>query len=349
MGSLSKMAAERGKTIQSQLRSGAIRIESIHLSKLNDSKMNFYSQKDIESIADSILIVGILQPLIVRKTDISEYEILAGHKRRKSLQYNVDRGYEQCNFAPCVVLDMSELATRELAKEIFNASVDSEELYELLAEYIVIASNKLARQGSNDYERMMEAVRLNDILPRMIANEGIRGRALRSLVAEKMDIGDGQVARYMNIHNNCAPEVISALQREEIGVSACNELASLPQEAQKELLDKNASYSDILDYKQALKTEESTENTSDETESEEETSVSESDTKEESIQEEQKVYREYSLDDVLNEIYTNERYISQCANSGSKIHSKKFVMLRDALKLLYNEMLKENGMVMPKK
>ena len=93
MGSLSKLIKEKGGDL-GESKTRQIKVQQIHHTKLKESELNFYTRSDneVEELADTMLIAGgILQPLIVRKTDMSEYEILAGHKRKRASVYNVDR------------------------------------------------------------------------------------------------------------------------------------------------------------------------------------------------------------------------------------------------------------------
>ena len=66
----------------------------IHYTKLVDNKAQYCNERDKEEIAalaDLIEADGeILQDLLVRKIDTDEYEIIAGHKRRRACRLLVE-------------------------------------------------------------------------------------------------------------------------------------------------------------------------------------------------------------------------------------------------------------------
>lgn len=81
MGSLSRLIKEKGGQFEG-VKTGQVRVQQIHYTKLKESQMNFYTrnEEEVEELADTMIIAGgILQPLIVRKTDLREYEILVQH------------------------------------------------------------------------------------------------------------------------------------------------------------------------------------------------------------------------------------------------------------------------------
>lgn len=86
----------------------------IHYTKLVDNKAQYCNERDKEEIAalaDLIEADGeILQDLLVRKIDTDEYEIIAGHKRRRACRLLVEeRGKESFAFLPCFVKDISNV------------------------------------------------------------------------------------------------------------------------------------------------------------------------------------------------------------------------------------------------
>ncbi|MDE7430606.1 MAG: ParB N-terminal domain-containing protein [Lachnospiraceae bacterium] len=239
MGSLSKLIKEKGGEFGG-VKTGQIRVQQIHYTKLKESSLNFYtrSEDEVEELADTMLIAGgILQPLIVRKTDMSEYEILAGHKRKRASVYNVNRGYKEYEFLPCIVIDMGGLMAKKISEKILaeNGEVEDDKLLDMIAEYIVICTNSTTSESS-DYEKMMQAVRLSKILPVMLDNEDLKGRALRAEIAKEMKYGDGQIGRYLSIYNNLIPEAMERFKDRKINFSAACSLSGLDRNQQQEIL-----------------------------------------------------------------------------------------------------------------
>ena len=259
MGSLSKLIKEKGGDL-GESKTRQIKVQQIHHTKLKESELNFYTRSDneVEELADTMLIAGgILQPLIVRKTDMSEYEILAGHKRKRASVYNVDRGYKEFEFLPCIVIDMSGLMAKKISEKILaeQGDVEDDRMLDMIAEYIVICTNSTASESSH-YEKMMQAVRLSKILPAMLDNEELKGRALRAEIAKEMKCGDGQVGRYQSIYNNLAPGAMEFFKNGQIGLSVACRLAGLDKGKQEEALKKQPmTLADIEALKQGKDTE----------------------------------------------------------------------------------------------
>ncbi len=284
MGSLSRLIKEKGGQFEG-VKTEQVRVQQIHYTKLKESRMNFYTrnEEEVEELADTMIIAGgILQPLIVRKTDLSEYEILAGHKRRRASMYNVERGYKEYEFLPCIVMDMSGLMAKKVAEKVLaeHDSINDDELLDMIAEYIVICTNSTASERS-DYEKMMQAVRLSEILPVMLDNENLKGRALRTEIAKEMKCSDGQVGRYQSIYNNLGPEAMERFKTGEMVISTAAEMSGLDRDRQREALKKSrVTLEDIRLLKQQEKTvsESDTEKVFGETFDQQEKTVSESDT-----------------------------------------------------------------------
>ena len=242
MGSLSRLIKEKGGQPEG-VKTGQVRVQQIHYTKLKESRLNFYTRsgEEVEELADTKDIAGgILQPLIVRKTDLSEYEILAGHKRRRASIYNVERGYKEYEFLPCIVIDMSGLVAKKIAEKVLaeHNNMNDDDILEMIAEYIVICTNSTASERS-DYEKMMQAVRLSEILPVMIDNENLKGRALRAEIAKEMKCSDGQVGRYQSIYNNLIPEAMERFKTGGMVISTAAEMSGLDSDRQREVLKKD--------------------------------------------------------------------------------------------------------------
>lgn len=255
MASFKKLLEEKGKILN--IADIIVpKIQMIHYSKLNSSKKNFYRQDRIEELADSILLTGmVLEPLIIWKTDLGEYEVLAGHRRTQACIMNVERGHKRFELIPCIEIIAGDLI-QEMIEEYKENGMDAEEAMDVFAEYVLIASNASGRGELTDYEKVMQAARLKIILPLMRGDEELKGRALRAEIAKEMNRSDGMIGNYENIYNNLIPEGMERLRDGTIGIRIASKLCSLPQEAQEELikLDKITEY-DVQRYKQLAEKE----------------------------------------------------------------------------------------------
>lgn len=246
MASLTEMAAARGKTVEKNT-FAQIRVQQIHYTKLKPSDRNFYGQYEIDEMADSIALAGIIQPLIVRKTDMDEYEVIVGHRRRLASIRNVERGMKECEFLPCIEVKASDSIIQEI-KEL--SSITDREAEDIFTRYILIASNSTSRELTN-YERMEQAMELKEIIPYMRGDKGLKGRALRTEIAKEMKCSNGTVGTYESIYNNLIPKAMDRFKNDDIGISVAAGLASLTKEQQELLAEKeDISLADIKLYKE---------------------------------------------------------------------------------------------------
>lgn len=250
MASFAALLKEKGKTLN--ISDIAVpKIQMIHYKKLKSSKRNFYSQDRIEELADSIELVGmVLQPLVVCKTDMGEYEVLAGHRRLAGCIYNVEeKGLKKYEQVPCIEIIAGELI-KEMIEEYKEKGMDAEEAMDVFAEYIIIATNSTARGELSDYEKVMQAARLQIIIPIMHGDENLKGRALRTEIAKEMNKSNGMIGNYMNIYNNLIPAGMEMLQHGLLGITMAAKICSLEPHAQEELLkQERITDADILRYK----------------------------------------------------------------------------------------------------
>lgn len=250
MASFAALLKERGKTLNV---SDIVvpKIQMLHYKNLKSSKKNFYRQDRIEEIADSIELVGmVLQPLIVSKTDMGEYEVLAGHRRLAGCIYNVEvKGIKKFEQVPCIEIIAGDLI-KEMIEEYKEKGMDAEEAMDVFAEYIVIATNSTGRGELTDYEKVMQAARLQIIIPIMHGDETLKGRALRAEIAKEMNKSNGMIGNYMNIYNNLIPAGMEMLEHGLLGITMAAKICSLKPDAQEALLkQERITDADIIRYK----------------------------------------------------------------------------------------------------
>lgn len=200
------------------------KIVLIHYKKLHPSKHNFYDTNRIEELAASLRSTGgILQPLLVKKRDMGEYEVIAGHRRRLAAILNTEkRGLKEYEFLPCIVLK------------------NEEEIYDQLS---LILTNFSIRDKS-EYEKMLEVVKLKDLISSLYDTEKkqLTARDLRKSLSETLGMSQTKIQDYMTIHKRLDKRNMERFRNGEIGVSAALELARMKESARK--TDK-ASYTEV--------------------------------------------------------------------------------------------------------
>lgn len=217
MGSIKDIIMKQNKDAVIQKNKPKFEVQMIHYSKLHPSEDNFYSTGEIESLANMMALSGeIKQNLLVKKVDFGEYEVIAGHKRRLAAIFNVERGLSNFEFLPC---------KEEDTEDIFN-------------EYNLITTNSTQRDRTH-YERMQEVQRLKRIIPKLLGDENIKGRALRRILEEETNLAGGTIASYEKISKNLIPNGMQKFKSGEIGLTTADKLSGLEPIEQESVLREN--------------------------------------------------------------------------------------------------------------
>lgn len=198
--------------------------------EVEPSDSNFYSQENIEELADSMLTVGQQQPTVLGKVD-GAYKIISGHRRNLANIHNME-----CGALP------KDYKARYLYKEMTEA----------MFELSLIIGNAFNRKLT-PYEETEQAARLKAALMRAREEDGleIKGK-LRDVVADILKTSKTKVARMNKINSSLVPEAKEQFKAGTIGRSAAYETAKLPEEEQKEIASdaaegKEVSHKDIAE------------------------------------------------------------------------------------------------------
>lgn len=195
----------------------------IHYTKLIDNKAQYCNERDKEEIIALAELIeadkGILQNVLVRKVDTDEYEIIAGHKRRRAVRYLVEeRGLKEYEFIPCIIENLSDVR----------------------AEFQLYSTN--GHHEKTDYEKMHELERMKYLLetyPEEFPHLQT-GRMVERL-AKQMHMSKTTVGEYLSISNNLGNKAREAFKEGNIKKSAAVEIAALPEKEQEKLIEKGVT------------------------------------------------------------------------------------------------------------
>ena len=160
-------------------------------------------------------------------------------------------------------MQVSDDVLREIEEQLSDTS---ENAFDVMAKYILITSNSTSRELT-DYERMMQAIQLEELIPKIKGDENLKGRALRAEVAKEMNRSNGTIGKYRTIYNHLISEFMDKFKSGDIKVSMAESLAGLPKESQYRLLKISSLTMSDIEYEKRQIDQEKT--------------VSESDTKKE--------------------------------------------------------------------
>lgn len=205
----------------------------IHYTKLVDNEAQYCNEKDEDEIKALAGLIdadqGVLQNLLVRKVDADEYEIIAGHKRRRACRWLVENEEKkQYEFLPCTV----------------------EHLSDVQAEFQVYSSN--SHHEKSDYEKMHELERMKYLLENYPEEfPHLKTGRMVDRLAKQMSMKRTTVGEYLTIVKNLGEKGKEEFRNGALKKSAAVELSALPKEEQDELIDHGlTSHKEIKSYKE---------------------------------------------------------------------------------------------------
>lgn len=191
--------------------------------EVKPTESNFYSQENIEELADSFLAVGQQQPTVLAFTN-GEYKIVSGHRRNAANILNIERG---------------ELASDAKVRYLYR------EMTPAILELSLIMGNALNRKLT-PYEEMEQAKRLKEALIRAKEEDGLELKGkIRDIIAELLETSPTQIARMEKINSSLTDEAKEQFKAGNIGITAAYETSKLQPEEQKAVADAAAAGEEV--------------------------------------------------------------------------------------------------------
>lgn len=202
---------------------------NIKMDYLYDNKHNKYSQEDIESLAESIRMIGLQQPLVAIRIDDEHYDVTTGHRRLKALKMLRNDG-RWGEYVPVVLKDLSQI----------ELELDDDKKERLM----IIETNK-ERRANSDLDTLMEIKEYTEIIDELRAKgykevygKKISGVKTRELVSESFGMSEQMARRYMSVAKNASDSVMNTIAEGDLSVSAASEIVTEPEEIQEKIVQK---------------------------------------------------------------------------------------------------------------
>ena len=149
-----------------------------------------FNQNELDALADSIRNNGIIQPLVVRKNNNDEYELISGERR---LRAAVKVGLET---VPCVLMSVSDndsalfAIIENIQRDNLNYFEEAESISRLVNDYSMTQEEISKRLGkSQSYlSNKLRLLRLSDELRSVILENSLSERHARALLRLDSDI-----------------------------------------------------------------------------------------------------------------------------------------------------------------
>lgn len=193
------------------------KVVQIPISQIRDFPEHPYKVKDDESmneLVDSIMQIGLIQPVIIRPTEDGNYEMVSGHRRKRAFE----------------IAGMKNIPARvkEMTKdEAILAMVDSN-----LQREVILPSEKAFA-----YKMRLEAMKRQgertDLTSVPVAQ---KSKTSRELLGEEVGESQDQIRRYIRL-TNLIPELLELVDEGRIAMRPAVEISYLPEEAQMQLYE----------------------------------------------------------------------------------------------------------------
>lgn len=190
-------------------------IVQIDIDDLDEHPNNqeIYEMKDLSVIAESIYTGKLQSPLIVTPKGSCRYTIISGHRRFNAYRILYEKHGKAFQRIPCVIREYDD---------------------DRLAIVDMIEANMTARDMS-DWERMRQAVEYEKVLI-SLKNSGKLKGDIRQRIAEKMNVGDGTIGRYLAIDRNLKNKFLrNLLKNGRIGVTVAYTMSSCSMKYQNQV------------------------------------------------------------------------------------------------------------------
>lgn len=204
-------AAIHGPAEAAQPQAERIRLIPLDAIKANDR--NFYEISGVRNLAESISIVGLLDPVRVVATENRNYRLVSGHRRLAAYQLLRDEAHGM-EFDKIPSIIMSKLDTLD-------------------EEFALLTANATARELSYA-DKLQQEKAMRETLLAMKAQGRKLPTGLSQYIADSMGVSRNEVSRMHTVNENLVPEAMERVTSGELNASDAYQLARKSESAQKE-------------------------------------------------------------------------------------------------------------------
>lgn len=198
------------------------KVQRIPVGLIRSNEQNFYSIEGIDELADSISMVGLLEPVRVVRipdgpTSPYKYKLISGHRRFRAfmrLYSRKEEGYLQYADIPALVME------------------DMDDLTETFA---LITANSTARELSYA-EKLKQEQLLRETLAAMKEAGKEVPKNLGQYIADQIGTSRNEVSRMHSINEHLIPEARAQVDKGEMTAQQAYELSRKPEEEQREVV-----------------------------------------------------------------------------------------------------------------
>ena len=189
---------------------GLERVQRIPLDRIRGNEKNFYSMEGLRELAESIRMVGLLDPVCVLRDGPDGYRLISGHRRYAAYQLLREEA-EGYDAIPAMVL---------------------EQMGDLSETFALITANATARELSYA-EKCRQEQMLRETLEAMRAAGMEVPKNLGQYMAEQLGTSRNEVSRMHSVNERLIPEARAELDRGNLTAQQAYEMSRRPEEEQR--------------------------------------------------------------------------------------------------------------------
>lgn len=218
------------EVVQAEGREPRFTYGEFDIDKLDPTKENFYSTKEIEELKDTIEMFGVLQDILVKETGDGRAKVIAGHRRRLAIKALVDEGKEEFRKVHCKI----EMTVEDVKQKI-----------------MMIVTNSTIREFSS-WEKVQQAAELKKYLKEYSKEHELPGR-MRDYIAEALKVSKTTAGRLETTDKNLSDDFKEELKSDNISLSTAAELSRLSPADQKAVYEKTGGKPKLSDVKKTAR------------------------------------------------------------------------------------------------
>ena len=188
--------------------------KEIDVTQIIVNEKNFYGMREIEELAESIKMCGLLHNIVVNELSDGQYLLISGERRFKAYYSLYQEDESKYKMIPCKVLNIED---------------------EDLKQWYLIEGNK--QRTKNDYE-IMEEVKQRQEYYEKLKSKGYKfGKKTRALISEDIGISETQVQRFKAVESNLSSNSKEYIKEENFNLADIKKVSDQPQELQQKKID----------------------------------------------------------------------------------------------------------------
>ena len=198
--------------------------KEIDINQINVNEKNFYGAREIEELAESIKMCGLLHNIVVNELPNGRYLLISGERRYKAYYSLYQENKNEYNKIPCKILNIED---------------------EDLKQWYLMEGNK--QRTKNDFEQMEEIKQRQEYYEKLKAKGYKFGKKTRTLIAEDMGLSETQVQRFKTAEKNLSPQIKGSIKEKDFNLAEIKKVSEQPKEEQHHKIN------EIVQQKQSIK------------------------------------------------------------------------------------------------